>query len=322
MTNVPFTTESLPAFIAGVILSVAAETILIVPCVVLANSGNSILSAGGMKRTGAVISACYFIFLAFVGGDCVRDFISFSENAFGGDMNAAMATVVVLAVGIYGAYSGFSGIMRASSVLAFLAVGALITTALSAADYFDVGNFRVFDSLRAGGVISSAVMDISSGGELVLLALLLLRSENPRRCGYGFLAVELIVTEAVTCLIIAALGGYALVTDYPFFTLGNLGNALHLEGVFFVLWCSCALVKLSLVIFVMGDILSSVFVHAGKKYLICGISAGLSGELLLLSDASVGAAGALPTVILAAVVPLVVLLISGRREQVCHTEKR
>lgn len=317
MTYFPLTDESIPATMLGIALSTVVQCVLVIPVILLANSGRNVLSEmhSGTKIAGGIIAACYFLYIAFVGGSSVSHFVIFVKDAFLEKVSIAVGIAAALAVAVYGAYCGIRGIMRSSVIAVFVFAVIMIVLAVSSVGETAPSEVLVYRGITLKSVISATLTDLSRGGELVILSLLLFCTGKPRSAGYGYIATRLVVTEGIVFLLAAVLGGYVNIAKYPFYAIGTFGNALHLEGVFFVMWCVFAEIRLALIVFLLGDILSGFFPKLPARLILSGVAVAACALPFIFGGVSPSALQALSVVLLSAVVPFVAAIMSEKRKE-------
>ncbi len=120
-----------------------------------------------------------------------------------------------------------------------------------------------YDTSYKSDLFQAVLDDLARNGEIIALAFLSRHvSGKFRKSSYGLLAAKLTVSLCITAMIILILGEFALLTDYPFLSVGSYTGIRFLQrtdSIFMVLWTMTSVIAISLFLHIIGELIGEVF---------------------------------------------------------------
>ena len=279
MTYTPMFSEenSYAVYMTGVVISTAIQVLILLPIILLNKKypDKSFMEIANSKSSflGAVFSAGYLVFLISVGVNSVTHFERFLTSGFAHQTSAVSGGLVLIAIGIYGAYRGLQGIARSGGIVFITLISVIFLIILTSYKAVDMLNFTPQADFYYGNLFTAVKDDLSRSGEIALIAPLMVYTKDLRKGVYGFIAAKLVIVEVILFFIITVLGGYTELVEYPFYSLGSYsgGAVARLDAIYMVVWSLIAIINISLVIFACSEILKSYYKRLKFTEIITGV---------------------------------------------------
>jgi spore germination protein KB len=178
---------------------------------------------------------------------------------------------------MYGAYKGIEALGRASTIIFFFIISALIIllcTLIPQADLLNVEPITMHDSKDVAEI---AVNMISKNSCIPALAILLPFTRGNSKKGIVWWAVAVYLSTALLILIITAvLGDYLETQIFPVYSitaLASLGVTERLDGLFLGVWTAGMFLKVSLFMYLLSACVKRIFGETISRWsiLICGV---------------------------------------------------
>lgn len=243
---------SLPTIIVTVIVSVAVDMILVIPAILIYKKypdENIVRAAFKINKVlGYIIFAVYFAAVVYIVFRTVRFFLFFFKSTFPDLLPVVVVGALIMIAAIYAAYLGMEAVARSAAVVLGLFVIMLVLVIGFTVSDFEMINYYT-QPISADSFMSGVLSGISRSSEIVLLLLSLpyLRKGIVGSV-YGFLALKLVVIEAVLISCMLLLGSYVETTKFPFFTMCTYAKSSFIErldAVFLVVWTLMGIVRLA-----------------------------------------------------------------------------
>lgn len=258
--------QSIPTVMVTAAVSVAADMLLVIPALLLHKKFPSlsvVTAAFKVSRPlGWGAAGVYSAATALIVFKTMRYFLFFFENTFSELLPLAVVAALIMAAAIYISTLGFRAAARTSAVvLGLFFVMLILCIGLTAGD-FDFTRFY-FEPIDGDSFFSSVMSGISRSSELVVLPLCIFRVKSKAAASaYGFLALKLVVIEAVLLSCLVLLGSFSETVLFPFFTLCSYATSSvieRLDAVFLVVWTLMGIVRLSFAVNSMEENLTEMF---------------------------------------------------------------
>lgn len=287
MTYTPIisSTISIGTQMIAILISTFLQAIFVIPILCISakypNIGIIQLIKNNNNKIGFLVGIFYLMFIVILGAISISHFCNFMGEVVFPTTNKYIFAVSILAVAVYGAFLGIQGISRVG-VIVF--VFFLVMTAFVVIASFSeiqllafMPNFRV----SSAEIFSIVIEDLSRSGELILAVLLLPFVNFKRKTSiFGYLAGKIIILDVILFLIITILGEFSTRVTYPFFALASYSELAiinRMDAFYMVLWCLTSVIKLSVIVFVGGEILKTI----SKKVKYCNLFVGTA--IILMS---------------------------------------
>lgn len=264
MTYAPLTAEGWEYIPLATAISTAIQMVLVIPLVLLSSRPDRVFLLKNSPLTKTV-AALYLVFFAAIGADSYAHFGGFLAEVFFPQDNKLALAAILFAVCIYSAVRGLAGIARAGMLVFVLFIAMLLLIFTVSAGEIKWQTLSLPQTKTLAGAVFE---DLGNSSELVMAAFLMGRCEKPKRGVFTFLAGKLVILEVISILIITVLGKYAMLTQFPFFSLGSyagLGGVQRLDAVYLVVWTLIAIIRISLTIFICGELLGKIFTGMKQK---------------------------------------------------------
>ncbi|MCM1024630.1 MAG: GerAB/ArcD/ProY family transporter [Prevotella sp.] len=323
MTFVPFAREGegLSLRLTAAAISTAVQAVLLIPAVLLKRSSTSVITEKN-KFCGAVIDALYLAFFLFYTANSLLHFQSFLSARFFPYADALLWIGVILIVCVYCARLGTEALGRSAVLLFWVFAVALAAMAISSAGEISSANLY-FEPLKGDGLFSAVMDDLSRSGEICAAVFLAGRVRDKLRCGlYGLLSAKLVLAAAVTLLIAAVLGDFAVLTDYPFLALGTFGGERFIQradSLYLVVWTVTAVINASLFLHVSAELFGEIFPRmrfgtSVSAVLTFGILAAVTVAGSSLDELYGTVCSGWAVIILTGIIPLAALIVSRAKK--------
>ena len=330
MTYVPYALDgySMSAQMIGIIISTVIQVGFILPIIFINKNtpSKNIPEIAKEKNIilGVVITVLYLIIILVAGVFAVCNFEEFISNVFFPFSSKIIGIITLVGVCIYAAYLGIEGIARFGAIVLAVFTLMLIYLLMSSFGQADLMNYQPNFMVTSDGVLKAAVDDLSKCSELFVIGLLMkyIKNNNDfRKSVFSFFAGKIVILEVISFLIITILGNYARFVEYPFFSLNNYSNVYlieRLDAVYLIVWTLTAVLNVSVIIFLSGELFKNMFPKGKGLNLISGVII-VGGSLpVILGSGMVNEIykkmlGVLSLVILILIIPLFLYLITRKR---------
>ncbi len=261
MTFVPFAQGDVSVQMIGTAISAAIQAIILIPVVLLKNSATDVLLKK-CRPLGIASAILYLLFFLLYTVNGLLHFQSFLSARFFPTADSTLWIGVMLIICVYCSCLGIEALGRSAVAVFWLFVAAVTAMVFSSAKSFDSTNLYL-STVTTKNIFSAVMDDLSRNGEIVALAFLAKHVKEKHRCGtYGLLAAKLILVEAAMLLICAVLSDFAVLTDYPFLSLGTFGGARFLQrsdSLYLIVWTITAVLNISLFLYLSSGLMEEVF---------------------------------------------------------------
>ena len=242
-------------------VSAVVQAVLLIPTVMLKKSATG-AALEKNKAFGIFAAVLYLLFFLFYTAGSLLHFQNFLQARFFSTSDSRLWIAALLVVCVYCACRGIEALGRSGVLLFWLFIAALIIMCISSAQDFELDNIG-FGTDISRGLFSAVMDDLARSGEICAAAFLAGHVREKLRCGvYGLLASKLLLIEAVTLLITAVLGDFAVLADYPFLSVGTFGGTRFIQrgdALYLIVWTVAAVINISLFIRISGGLIEEVF---------------------------------------------------------------
>lgn len=246
---------------AAAAISAVIQAVLLIPTVLLKKSATG-AALEKNKAFGIFAAVLYLLFFLFYTAGSLLHFQDFLQARFFPTSDSSLWITALLIVCVYCACRGIEALGRSGVLLFWLFIAALVIMCISSAQDLDLDNIS-FGADISGGLFSAVMDDLARSGEICAAAFLAGHVREKLRCGvYGMLASKLILIAAVTLLITAVLGDFAVLADYPFLSVGTFGGTRFIQrgdALYLIVWTVAAVINISLFIRISGGLIEEVF---------------------------------------------------------------
>ncbi|MCH5190565.1 MAG: GerAB/ArcD/ProY family transporter [Oscillospiraceae bacterium] len=279
-------------------------------------------SAKLAKITALIYAGAFFYFtLTTVARlDVFAGTIVFPES----DINYFLIFVVL--IGCYGAYLGFEALGRSAVLSLALVAGAMVFILATLIKKMDFLNFT---PVFYNGVSSVAKISLDAVGRTIeysIIAVSLPKVTGNKKNGFFFwISAQTLVTGIIFFFEVAVMGNFTSTQLFPVHSLASLAEFSmfgRLDAIITGVWILCAFLKISLLIYLKVSILKKEFGEKKPIYYMLPIGIALSainlyvsmsvGRFAMLDSSTVKMSLTLST---AFFIPLIVLIISGRKKE-------
>lgn len=228
------------------------------------------------KKWGAIIAVVYGLYFLWVLINTLSQFNIMVTNVLNPTSSVFILSLAVIIASMYGAYKGIEALGRASTILFFFIVIALIIllcTLLPQTDYLNIEPVTLQDT---GSITETALSMISKNSCIPALAILLPFAKGNTKKGVVWWTIAVYLSTALLILIIVAvLGDYLETQIFPVYSitaLASLGVTKRLDGLFLGVWTAGMFVKISLFMYLLSACVKRVFGDVISRWsiLICG----------------------------------------------------
>lgn len=242
-------------------ISAVIQAVLLIPTVLLKKSATG-AALERNKAFGICAAVLYLLFFLFYTAGSLLHFQDFLQARFFPTSDSSFWIAALLIVCVYCACRGLEALGRSGVLLFWLFIAALIIMCISSVQDFELDNIS-FGADISNGLFSAVMDDLARSGEICAAAFLAGHVREKLRCGvYGMLASKLLLIEAVTLLITAVLGDFAVLADYPFLSVGTFGGTRFIQrgdALYLIVWTVAAVINISLFIRISGGLIEEVF---------------------------------------------------------------
>lgn len=182
------------------------------------------------------------------------------------DINIIFFVFVMIAASAYIAYKGIEAMGRSAVIILIPVFIALIFVFATQSKQFDLLNFTSPFSSDVEDIFSSGLYSCSRTGELAFVTLLTPYVKNQKskhlyRWIFAVIAI-ILITETLISGVLGNFAGTQLFSMYAMSVLAEFGFIERLDALITCLWLLCAVVKISITIFLCETLLSAFF---GKR---------------------------------------------------------
>lgn len=266
-----------------------------------------------------LIAFFYFTVVTIARLDVFTGTVVFPET------NVNFMLVFVIIFCCYGAYLGFEALGRTSVLTAVLVIPAIVFILCALVNKVDLLNLSPIFYNGVLPVVETAVDSVGQTIEYAMIAIALPKVNGKVTKGFfAWLFSQTLLMAVMFFFAGSVMGNFAATQLFPFHTLASLAEIAmfdRLDAIFTSVWIMCAFIKASLLIFLQADILHKEFGKLKKvNYLtvigIVTIAANLfvAGGIERFSAVDASIIKVIITGITTFVIPLIILIISRRRE--------
>lgn len=302
-------------------VSAVIQAVILIPVVMLKKSVTR-AALEKNKAAGIITAVLYLLFFLFCAAGSLMHFQKFLRARFFPTSGSSLWIAMLLIVCVYCGCLGIEALGRSGVLLFWLFLAALIIMCISSAGDFDAANIS-FDNNFSGGLFSAVMSDLARNGEICAAAFLAGHVREKLRCGvYGLIASKLVIVELSALLIAAVLGDFAVLTDYPFLSIGTFGGTRFIQrgdALYLIVWTVTAVINIALFLRISGGLIAEAF---PKFRFGTAVSALLVFGAVLcftLTDTPISAiyntvCSGWAVILLAGLIPLIVLITQRKRK--------
>ncbi len=317
-------------FIATII-SVIIQAISIIPLIYLGqkypNKSVTELALDKNKILGIFTAVLYLAFFIFYTVNAVIHFERFINTRFFPTASEYIWIGIFLLICVYCASLGIEGLARSSVLLFVVFIAMLIVIVITSRHDFDMVNLY-YDNSYKTNLYQAVLDDLARNGEIIALAFLARHVKGKfKKSSYGLLVSKLLVSLAVAFMIVTVLGDFAVMTDYPFLTVGSYAGVRFLQrtdSIFMVLWTMTSVIAITLFIHIIGGLFGEIIPKMKLKNTTSALIVFCIALPFVMTDNNFSdfyqhTCSGYAVILLAGVIPLILVLILGRRK---HNEAK
>lgn len=255
------TDEVIAAVVTGIFLLITA-----IPVVLFLRKDNKSSIITRAECISPVFSKilCIFYLVAYLWFGIITSvrFGIFTGSVMFPDTDVLFFIVMMLAASSYIALKGIECIGRSSVIILIPVIGAMIFVFATQSERFDILNFThpFTDSIK--DIAASGFYSASRTGELafpVLLAPFVKKQKGKHVFSWIFIITAVItVTEIILSGVLGKFGSTQLFSMYSLSVLAQTGFIERLDAIITCMWLLCAAVKISITLFLCGNLFSSL----------------------------------------------------------------
>lgn len=223
-----------------------------------------------------VICVIYLVEYLYFGVITSVRFGIFTGSVMFPDINITFFVFVMVAASAYIAYKGIEAMGRSAVIILLPVFIALIFVFATQTKQFDILNFASPFSSDVRNIFSSGLYACSRTGELAFVTLLTPYVKNQKSSHvYRWIFAIIAIVFITEIMITGVLGNFAstqLFRMYTMSVLAEFGFIERLDALITCLWLLCAVVKISITIFLCETLLSALF-GKRKQLLFIAVSA-------------------------------------------------
>lgn len=274
-------TSALRYGMLSAVFAIVATLLMSVPVFIMFKTSNGRTVTDNayllFKGWGAIIAVVYGLYFLWVLINTLTQFNIMVTNVLNPTASVFILSLAVVTASMYGAYKGIEALGRASTIIFFFIISALIIllcTLIPQADLLNVEPITMHDSKDVAEI---AVNMISKNSCIPALAILLPFTRGNSKKGIVWWAVAVYLSTALLILIITAvLGDYLETQIFPVYSitaLASLGVTERLDGLFLGVWTAGMFVKVSLFMYLLSACVKRIFGETISRWsiLICGV---------------------------------------------------
>lgn len=329
MTYFPYTSSNTLVFMLAIVASTALQGLLLIPAAVLCSKykmGLCEIALLKSRPVGLLVTGGFFLYFVWDIFITTGTFAYFMDSFFSNQISRLPAVICAGTAALYLGGMGSSVLGKCAGIMFFVFAFFAGILILSAITYPDITGFhlaqRNIPKVLAGDISGEFIRN----RELVMLVFLLgdVKGSKPKAV-YSYLAVKLVILEALLAFVTLVLGEFALATDTPLFYLSCLSNSSVVERYdagFMSVWTVLALVRLAAVFHCCGRCVWILSGGRAKSAMVLSVQTiPAAATLYLLSKRSWKGLAYLnesPWLLVCAVgvIPLAVMLLRVRRRKV------
>ena len=231
----------------GLLVTTVIEAVLCLPAVIYFSHGGTDMPREIAGHRSKLIELLYSVYFTVIAGGTVALFAEFLHNEFSRTVTPIVAIIMLAAVAAYCAVLGIEGLARAGTVVFWLFAAFFIWMAVVSEGEFNWLNIRPMIPGDAPQFWNYVLESISSAWWIPMLCILGSHLRNGAwKSAAGFLALKLVITEALILMITLVLWRYTYVLGYPIFALGAYAKSdfiQRFDAINMLIWAlNCALV--------------------------------------------------------------------------------
>lgn len=262
------------------------------------------------KKWGAIIAVVYSLYFLWVLINTLTQFNIMVTNVLNPTASVFILSLAVITSSMYGAYKGIEALGRASTIIFFFIVSAMIILFCTLIPQTDLLNLEPITIQDSKGISEIALSMISKNSCIPALAILLPFAKGNSKRGVVWWAVAVYLSTALLILIITAvLGDYLETQIFPVYSitaLASLGVTERLDGLFLGVWTAGIFIKISLFLYLLSACVKRIFGETISRWsiLICG-------ALVLITSMGISAKEGLFQIIFNNNLMLILTLVTG-----------
>jgi hypothetical protein len=322
--------EEYTAVLLGNLTGLVLQALLLIPPLLLYRrfqGENLILAAGNRWRP---LGWCFgLLYLAAIVSQLAGTLIGFeyfmTSTIYPGASGAFFILTMAPAC-FWCGRNGLEGTARAGAIVSVFLLLSLGTIFLISLRSWDVRNLHPLLGDPLPAVWQGTLQSLSKFPELYLLILLYPQVRGSTvKCSYGLIAAAFLLFEAAGLLLTGVLGEYAMSQTFPYYTLAAVVDTeliQRLDSLYMLNWVLSAFIRCTLLV-IVGKECARDFLPARAHPLVLPVLLALSCLLALLGcrfleqlgELSRSSSNGLITALFCGGLPLLLLLITGRRKK-------
>lgn len=306
----------------GAAISVILQMMAAIPMLMLYRKKN--FSLKNEMLLGKLGKLLYSLFFILWGAVSLTDLWGVTTSVYFPVDSSFKCAVLIGIVCLYISFLGISATARSSTAIFGLLIFSIAVLAIGAYPKIELSN--LLPDVSGRGVISSAVDDFCTSGDLPVLFVLLEYTKTSRSKGTSlFFIGKLVLIELVSFIEITVLGRIMDISDYPFFSAGAHSQPFSVQrsdALYMILFTMLCVISITLLLSLTSVLVKEII--PGFKY-----SAVLSIVLMLSASWAMNRykinAGYIYgglILLLAVILPLIMLIRRTVNEKTSHSDSR
>ncbi len=330
MTFLPAGSDNSLIYMIGTVVSTLIQAAIVIPIIIFQqkfqNENPCTLALSRSKPLGIFVTLLYMLYFALVIFYVIGTFTYFMDYYFSDYIPRIMIVISSAAAAVYVGKMNTGVIGKTGAVVFALFLFFTATLVISSLENFSTVNFHLADNDVSGGIWQAAKGELSRNADLIFLVFLLpdLKGKVGKSSAV-FLAVRFALVEIIMGFVTIILGDYTMYSKLPFFSLAAYSKTSIIErydAAIMSVWVMLAIIKLGMYVhctarcvkytlpklsFVTSAIIASAVPAAASLFYLIPHK----WETIAYSSVS-----SIPLIILAAVVPLLMILfMRGRKNE-------
>lgn len=287
----PFENTSAINVLLEIVISTAIQSILVIPFIYIYKKykGDNILSLAYKKGKiiGIITSALYTIYFFILAFRLIKNFAVFMSHTFNSLNNDKTITIILILVGLYGALMGLESISRSSGFVFIGLCVMFLVVIFTSKGNVDIYNIMYTPKTKNIGLYEFSLRGIANNIELPAIAIIISNVKDRFTKGiYYLLALKMILIGVTVFFIVAVLGAYVELCEIPFFKIGAYSKTQfvqRLDPLYMVEWTFCAVITVSLFIYLITNSVKKIYVKANTKVISLIVSVFLILSILVVN---------------------------------------
>lgn len=271
-------------------------------------------------KGGAVIAVIYGLYFLWIILYTLSLFNLFVTDLMNPSISVVALSLAVIIASAYGAWKGIEAIARASTIILFAVIIALIFVICTLFNKIDVYNYTPITFSNSSDIGEAVLSMLARNSCIPAMAMLLPHANGKVKRGIIAWAVFVYLTIAVMVFImVGVLGDYLKTQIFPVYSLTSLaqwGVLQRLDGIFLGIWTAGMFIKIALMIYLISACVKRIFGEiAGRAAIIISAVAVLTVSLLFSENSNIMSMLfnnyilITITVITAVIIPLLLLIV-------------